>query len=216
MRRVRWVLFIAAGVCLLFGRVMYAVQQDAARSATGLIANAVTEAQAEVAAATESATDKIRAIEAEIYDSEFAQFPIVRAVEWWEWPGVPAPGGRSGSDLTSAESKAISEWVKIKKAFMQKRETLSAPNVRQAVRQSVEYIALERRQDRARIGYVASLTTGGLLGVIWFGSIITLLLRFTGIAYHKTVVVTLRAAIRSSRAVRKHVRDIVDEATKDE
>lgn len=221
MKRVRWVLVIAAGVCLLGSFVMEIVGQDAATRASGMIVDAVSKAQAEVAAANASAKARIQAIETEIDDSEWAEFHIVRMVdgqevEWWEWPGVPAPGGRSGSDLTSAESKAILEWVRIKKTFIQKRETLSEPNVRRAVRQSVVYFVLERRQDMARIGYVASLTTGGLLGVVWFGSIIPLLLRFTGLAFHKSAVATLRASIRSSRAVRKEVRDIVDEATKDE
>lgn len=210
MRRVRWVLFIAAGVCLLGGLVMDAVEQDATRKASAMVTDAVTQAQAELVAATASATDKMRAIEAEIYGLDLLT-GLEPPPEWW-WLAVPAPEGR----LTSAQSKAISEFVGIQKAFIQKRETLSAPSVRRAVRQSVEYFVLERRQDRARIGFVASLTTGGLLGVIWFGSIIPLLLRFTGIAFHKSAVATLRASIRSSRAVRKEVRDIVDEATKDE
>ena len=223
MTRVRWVLFVAAVVLLLGGVVLTHERQQATDEASRMIQDSETEGRA-------------RFLAEHPRPSAESPYVLQRILALAEATKGERP--RPYLALTAAELSLNVELsdlspedrarIKRKRAAwdLERWETdmLHATfDAEQAVRQSAEYVALERRREWASIGRFFGMAMGGMLGITWVAAIIPLLLRFAGIAYHKSAVTTVRGAVRSKRAVRKskhavrkHIRDIVAEATEDD
>ena len=216
MKRVRWILFIAAAVCLLSGFVMKHEGQQATEEASRMIQDAGRTARAKFLAEH----PRPSAESPYVLQRILALAEATKGEKPRPYLAVTAAELSLNIELSDLSPEDRARIKRERTAWDLRRwdtnQLHASSNAERAVRKSVVYIALERRREWASIGQFFGITIGGMLGLTSVAVIIPLFLRSIGTAYHKTAVTTVRGTVQSSRAVRKHVRDIIDEATEDE